>query len=170
METQTLHSVVISLFTQGKSQSKILKALKPWNVKRLFIYRTVKRYQETNSIEDRPHSGRPRSKRTPDVIKAIQEKIRQNPRRCQTDLAVQHDMSRQSMGRLIHEDLHMWSYHLRKVHLLSELQKVKRKDKCAKILQCLTAGTLPNLIFSDEKLFTGKWPGQTLVIESRKGL
>ncbi len=114
----------------------------------------MKRYQETNSIEDRPCSGQPRSKRTLDAIKAMREKIHQNLQRCQTDLAVQHDMSRQSMGRLIHEDLCMRSYHLRKVHLLSELQKVKRKDRCAKILQCLTAGTLPNLIFSDEKLFT----------------
>jgi len=56
--------IIINKFLNGESAGGIFKALKTGGVKRDYIYRTIKRYRETSSVEDRKRSGRPRSVRT----------------------------------------------------------------------------------------------------------
>ena len=52
---------IIGLFQGGKSATEICKSLKEDNVGRKLVYRTVKRYRETGSLQDRARSGRRRS-------------------------------------------------------------------------------------------------------------
>ena len=50
---------VIHFFLRGKSPGEIMKALEIPQKRRKFVYRTIKRYQDTGSVVDKPRSGRP---------------------------------------------------------------------------------------------------------------
>lgn len=145
---------VIEEYGKGKTRSEILKAGKPLNLNAMFIKRTLDRYEDTNSFEDRPRPGRPRTQRTPKTIKAVREKIRRNPRRSIRKMAKEHQTSPKSMQRLCRNDLGVYPYKLQKCQLLSEATKQKRLDRSKKLLKRHNDGTLDNIIFSDEKLFT----------------
>ena len=49
------------LFKAGKSRQDISKSLK---VKRMLVWRTLKHYEETGDIQNRPGQGRPKTART----------------------------------------------------------------------------------------------------------
>ena len=146
--------VIIQLHSEGKTRPEILRALKTLNVNPMFIKRTIERYEETCSIKDKPRSGRPKSKRTRKVIKAVRERIARNPRRSLTKMAKDFNMGETTMRELIKKDLGMYPYKMKQQQLLSDKVKVKRLQRSKIILQKLKAGTAPNIIFSDEKLFT----------------
>lgn len=44
-----------------------------------FVYHIVKRYTKDSSFEDRKKKSRPRTVRTPAVIKAVKARIQRNP-------------------------------------------------------------------------------------------
>ena len=48
-------SQIISLFQAGLSASDIFKQMKNENINRMFIYRTIKRFKDTQSVNDRPY-------------------------------------------------------------------------------------------------------------------
>ena len=50
---------IIHFFLRGKSPGEIMKALEIPQKRRKFVYRTIKRYQDTGSVVDKPRSGRP---------------------------------------------------------------------------------------------------------------
>ena len=54
----TIRSKIIELFIDGRSQKEILSDLKDLKINRQLIYRTIKRYKDTDSVQDRPRSGR----------------------------------------------------------------------------------------------------------------
>jgi transposase len=70
---------VIALQKCGKSDSQILKFLKPLKISRNFVYRVSKRYKELLGVEDRARSGRLKSVRAEAAIKTVRERIRRNP-------------------------------------------------------------------------------------------
>lgn len=78
---------VIALHKCDKSVTEIYNLLKKLKINKTFIYRTIERYNETFSVSDRKKSGRPRTVRTPKIIKAVKERIRRNPLRKQKILA-----------------------------------------------------------------------------------
>ena len=63
-------------------------------------------------------------------------------------------ISRTSMQRICKENLKMKPFKLRKQQLLTEKQKEKRLLRSKILLKKIKNYGLPNLIFSDEKLFT----------------
>ena len=65
-----------------------------------------------------------------------------------------HQMSKTTMLRLCKDDLKVYQYKLKKCQLLSDAAKQKRLDGSKKRLRRHRNGMLPDLIFSDEKLFT----------------
>ena len=103
--------------------SKIIKALK---LPRSTVNNVLKRYKETGRASNRPRSGRPRTARTPQLIKSVREKIRRNPDRNISQLAGERQ-------------------------LLSEAKKLKRLHGGK---QLLSAGTWCPIIWTDEKIFT----------------
>ena len=58
---------------------EIMEFLKLPGTKRKFVYRTIQRYFDTVSVQDRERSGRPCSIRTPQLKKVVPERILRNP-------------------------------------------------------------------------------------------
>ena len=71
----TDRAAVIKLFQAGHEQKQILNHLKMPNGRRMFIYRTIRRYQETGTVEDKVRSGRPSSIIAPRVKKRSGKKF-----------------------------------------------------------------------------------------------
>jgi hypothetical protein len=103
--------IIISLHKDGKTTGNILKSLDHLNLNlnRVFIWRVIKRYKETGKIGRRPSIGRPRPCRTPEIVKAVQTMIRQNPtkslRKMAKELAEEYNISEHTARRIVKEDL-----------------------------------------------------------------
>ena len=68
-------TAIIKLFKPGNCRQHISKSLK---VNRMLVWRTLKRYEETGDIQNRPGQGRPKTARIPQLVKSTREKIRRN--------------------------------------------------------------------------------------------
>lgn len=145
---------VIALFKCGKSESEIYKLLKNLKISRMFINRAIKRYNELSGVQDRVRSGRPRSVRTPETIKAVRERIRRNPLRKQKILSRELNISNRSMCRLVRDDLSMKAYRRSTGHLLTARLKEIRLTRCKRLLQWHATNGHENILFTDEKIFT----------------
>jgi transposase len=140
-------------FSEGKKPVEIFKLVKLHGIKRDFVYRTIRRLRETGTINDRPRSGRPRSVRTKERIKRIREKIRRNPARSSRKMAKEENVSRFAMDSILRDDLGLRPYRKRKVHGLTQKQKDKRLERCAKLAKRHAGRKVEKIVFSDEKFF-----------------
>ena len=52
---------IVLLYTSGNGPSEIARNMKEEKVNRMMVYRTLKRYRETCSVEDKPRPSRPTS-------------------------------------------------------------------------------------------------------------
>ena len=145
---------MITLLQSGKSNSFIFKALKPLGISRMFVWRTIKRYRETSSVDDRPRSGRPRTVRTDKAIKAVAARIRRKPLRKQKIMAREMGMSKRSMFRLIRDDLKMRAYRRTTGQRLNASRKKIRLDRAKALLARYADGQHRKILFTDEKIFT----------------
>ena len=75
---------MIELHNAGMSVKKIKNLLK---VPISTVYDAVARYKELGNAKDRPRSGRPRSARTKENIKAVRERVKRNPKRFMMKIA-----------------------------------------------------------------------------------
>lgn len=142
--------IILQRFQNGMSRGDIFRSLKNDGVTRVMIYRTVTRFLETGTINDRPRKGRARTTRTPRVIKVVRERLRRNcaisARKTATDLKI----NRESAREIFRKDLKLFPFKKQKVHGVSGLSKQKRLERCKNIL----AGHAGDeMIFSDEKIF-----------------
>jgi hypothetical protein len=69
------HVALIALHNCGKSHSLIFELLKPLKIPQMFTYQAIKHYKKLWRVENRAHSGCPRSVRTEATIKTVQEQI-----------------------------------------------------------------------------------------------
>lgn len=142
--------IIVTKYRNGECPSDIFKAMKYLGIKRDFVYKTLKRFKETSSTEDRRRSGRPRSARTDRVVKIVRERIRRKNHRSIRKLAADLNISRGSVHNILRHDLGCYAYKKRKVHGLSQASKQKRAERSNTILSW-HAGD--EFVFSDEKLF-----------------
>lgn len=149
--TKDLRSTVISLKKAGKKPMEIFRQIKCLGASRNFVYYTLKRYKDTCSLDDRPRSGRPRSVRTAANIKLIRERLRRNPCRTQKKMALQTNISRISVNRILKYDLKVRAYSRRKVHYLNDRLKTLRLNRCRQLLR---RHDHKKILFTDEKIFT----------------
>ena len=84
----------------------------------MLIKRMIDRFEETSSITDRPRSERPRTSRTPNLIKNMREKIRRNPRRSMRKMVKEAKTLPRTMRRICQDE--MSPYKLQKRQLISE--------------------------------------------------
>ena len=159
---QSQHSIqvreaIISLRAKGLPYSEIAKSINNAGlgpISKGTVCYNVKKYNETNSVKNRPKSGRPRSKRTPRRIRTIRQKIQRSKKRSIRKMAREADMSPTSMRRLVKEDLGMTSYKIKKRQLLTEASIQKRLTRCTWLSKWLKMWSLFSVIWTDEKLFT----------------
>lgn len=141
---------VINLHNDGKTRMEIVRALKALKVTPKFVTRTIKRFLETGSLQDRVRSGRPRSVRTSAMVKAVRERVRRNPQRSQRKLAGQLGISRRSVQRVLKNDLRLRPYKRCKRQALTAAAMEKRLVRCRQLLQRHGDDAI---LFSDEKIF-----------------
>jgi inhibitor of nuclear factor kappa-B kinase subunit alpha len=152
-EMNDKRSVVKFYYEQNFSPSEIFELLENNGFNRMFIHRTIKRLNETGSVADRKRSRRPRSARTVRRIKAVQARVRRNPRRSQRKLAPQMGTSRRTIQRIIKGDLVLTPYKRRKVHGLTMQQRGTRLERSKALLRRYADRDVERIVFSDEKLF-----------------
>lgn len=144
---------IVALFKCGKSAKEIYQLLKPLPINERFVFRTLQRYKEID-VEDRPRKGRPRSVRLPNVIHPVRERVRRNPLRKQKHLAVEMNVSKRSMSRILRQDLQLGAYWRCVRHLLTPRLKKIRAERCEKFLKRFKNNGHRRILFSDEKIFT----------------
>ena len=121
---------VVPIYRCGKKPNEIFNLLKQLNIRIRFFYRAIKRFCEHSTIGARARLGRQRSSRTPEVIKAMRERIRRNPLRKQKMMSRQLNVSTGTMSQIIRDDLHMKAYRWSVGHRLdARLKKSGMKEQ-----------------------------------------
>ena len=119
-------TAIVELFKAGNSRQNISKSLK---INRMFVWRPLKRYEETGGIHDRPGQGRPRTARTPKLVKSTREKIRSNSKRSIQNLAKESNVSHGTMSTVLRKDLKMSPVkHVKNTNFLLNLLTNDSKD------------------------------------------
>lgn len=123
-------NAVIALHLDKKTPIQIVRSLKHLKVNERFVYRVIKRYKETGSVDDRPRSGRPKSARTQETVEKVKEEIRQNPGRSAREMAKELDISSSSMQLLLKKDIGLNSCKQQNVHELTatDINKIGRTN------------------------------------------
>lgn len=145
---------VIALHKCGHPPNTILKLLQNLKINKQFVYRTISRYNMTQSIDDRERSGRPRTIRTPAAIKAVKARITRNPVRKQKLMAIQMSIKRSTLKKIINDDLGLHAYRRRKGHMLNARLKAIRLARSRVLLKRYAQNGHKKILFSDEKIFT----------------
>ena len=143
-------TATVELFKAGNARQDISKSIK---VNRMLVWRTLKRYEESEDIQNTPGQDRPRTARTPKLAKYTSEKIRRNPKRSIQNLAKETNLSYETMSTVPRKDRKMSPFKHVKKHQLSAQVVDKRFQRCKILLSRIEDGMLPNLVFSDEKKF-----------------
>ncbi|KAF2886366.1 hypothetical protein ILUMI_19807 [Ignelater luminosus] len=121
---------VLALHKMGKSANQIYSLLKKLPITKRFVFRTIAKYKETGSVEDRPRKGRPRSSHTEKVIKAVRSSINRNALRKQKVMAREMHIPPRTLSRIIKEDLGMSEYRRkRKKNVSKATPKLKVDNK-----------------------------------------
>ena len=84
-----VREAIITLRAKGFSYEKIAKSINNGlgPISKGTVCYNVKKYKETNSVENQPKTGRPCNKRTPQMIKNTREKIRRLVKRSMRKMA-----------------------------------------------------------------------------------
>lgn len=147
--------VVIGLKQCGMERGDIFRMLQPLGVTRIFLYRTVKLFEDTGGIIDRPKSGRPRVVRAPAAIRNVKERIERNPLRKQKILAREMKISPISIQSIIKHDLGLRAYKRHTGHQLTVALKQQRKLKSEALRrQYAKDAAHRRILFTNEKIFT----------------
>lgn len=115
--------IIIKKFISGMSAGAIFRELKHHGICRSYVYRTINRYNETGSNENRPKCGRKRTIRTDGTIKIVRERIRRNCDRSARKMAAELKINRESLRKILKEDLNMIAFKKKKFMDLQPLQK-----------------------------------------------
>ena len=150
---KTVNDIVEGYCKKGLPPAKIFRLMKRF-VSRGGVYKAVKRFRETESCAPRIRSTPEKPIRTKELIKKVRERLRRNPSRSARKLAKDTSVSVSTMQRLLKDDLHVYPYKFTKRQLLSNATKKKRLDRAKVLIKRLVVGTRPQVLWTDEKLFT----------------
>lgn len=147
---------VIALYLAGKSNSVIVKELQHLKINKMFVSRTINRYNDTGSVKKRYGGGPKKIATNPDMIRKVKARIQRNPRQRARKIAEEMHISDRSIRRILKNNLHMKPYKIQKVHELNATQMKVRLERAKELKRLHAAGEIPNIVFSDEKIFTIK--------------
>ena len=143
-------NTIVTLYKKGESNYCIAKKL---HIHRRTVWNVVKNFKETGETSNRPGQGRKRTVRTKRLVKNLREKLRRNSLRSAAKMAAEAGISQTSMRRILEEYLRTCPYKMQKRHEFSTTHERMRLDRCQHILNLMTDGTVPNLVFTDQKKF-----------------
>lgn len=118
------------------------------------VLKTVKRFQETGSVKDRPRSGRSKTATDEDTRMIVMQSFVENPHASTRKVAKQLNISHFS----VHSNLQLEKWHPYKMILVQELKEndyARRIDFCDKMMRLydIDRTFFDNIIFSDEATF-----------------
>jgi len=145
---------VIALFKCNKTSLEFFNLLKLLKITKKFVYRTIKRFNEFNTIDNKPRSGLPRETRTNAAVKAVAQRIRRNPLRKQKIMAREMKIPPRTMSRIIKEDLGLGAYLRCAGQRLTDALRQIRATKAKKLLQQYAKNGHRQILFTDENIFT----------------
>ena len=94
-------SKIVGLFLAGKSPKEILNSMKGEKVCRQLVYCTIRRYEDTGSVQERARTGRPTSVCTQQLRKKISSRISRNPRLSIRKMARDFSVSHESIRKVV---------------------------------------------------------------------
>lgn len=144
---------VIALYLTGKSQPAIVRELKHLKVNKMFVYRTITRYNDTGSIAKRYGGGPKKTATSSDMVRKVKARIERNPRRSGRKMAAELNISRERMQHILKNVLRLKPLKFQKAHDLTPQQKKVRLERAKELLRLHESGSLPNIVFSDEAPF-----------------
>ena len=115
---------IIELYHAGTSISKIIKQLK---VPKSTVYDAISRYKELGNTKDCPKCRHSHSYRTK-IIKAVQERVRRNPKRSIKKMAGDMIMDPKSMRTIVKTDLKLSPLKPKKRQQLTVLPKKELRE------------------------------------------
>jgi len=145
---------MIALFKCKKLLLEIYNLLKPLKITQKCVYRTIKRFSEMNTVDDRPRSGRPRETRTNTAVKAVAQRIRRNPLRKQKNMARDMKIPLRTISRIIKENHGFGAYRRSTGQRLTESLRQIRATRAKKLLQQYAKNGHRQILFTDKKIFT----------------
>lgn len=154
MDLQAKRDSVIALYLGKKSTSAIVRELRHLNVNRIFVYRTIKRYQDTGTVNKKYGGGRRPTATSATNVRKVRSKLARNPRRSGNAMAKEVGVSVASMHRILRNKLMVKPFKIQKVQDLTVAQKKMRHQRSKALKQRLVCGDLKNCVFTDEKVFT----------------
>lgn len=153
MKSKDIQNVVLLKLQAGKSPSEISKDL--CNV---VSERTVRNwksmYLKTGKIDLKKPPGLVRTVRTKNIIKKVQKRFQRKARQSVRKMACQLGISRQSLGRIVKEDLGLYPYRITIQPKLTDAHKQARITFANWVRRSLTKDSIRKILFSDEKYFT----------------
>lgn len=145
---------VVALYLAGKSQPAIVRELEHLKVNKVFVYRTITRYNDTGSIAKRHGGGHQKTATSREMVQKVKKRLERNPRRSANQMAKELKISDRSIRRILKNDLKVKPYKIQKAHDLTPKQQQVRLERAKELLRLAESGQLPNIVFSDEKIFT----------------
>jgi hypothetical protein len=129
----SVKELILKIYLQNQTCGSISGDLSKFNVKRNFVYLTVKRYIETGSSGRRKYETRKRSVTTRVVVKKIRERIKRKCDISAKKLAADLELNRETVRLVLKNDLQLSAYKKIKIHELTRATVEKRFTR-AKIL------------------------------------
>lgn len=145
---------VIALHLSGKRPKQILSELHHLNINRKFVYRTIKRLSDASTLNKREKPGPQRTARSQQNVSRLKRRITRNPRQSARKLAKDMNISDWCVRKMLKSDLHLKPYKIQKSQELTMAQKQVRLQRAKHLKSLADRGKLPNIVFSDEKVFT----------------
>lgn len=144
---------VIALYLAGKSQPAIVRELKHLNVNKVFVYRTITRYNNTGSIAKRHGGGHQKTATLREMVRKVKKRLERNPRRSANQMAKELKISDRSIRRIMKNELKVKPYKFQKAHDLTPKQQQVKLERAKELLRLAESGQIPNIVFSDEIFF-----------------
>lgn len=115
------------------------------------IKQWVRKFEETGSTLNKRVPGRRRSARTDENIERVRASVRQQPNLSTRKRAAALNVTRSSVLRILHKDLHMHPYKIQLVHELKPTDPANRLLFANEMMNRFPA--VDNILFSDEAHF-----------------
>ncbi|CAM4820023.1 unnamed protein product [Rotaria magnacalcarata] len=136
----------------GMSSLQIAKQLR-----KVVSERTVRRwqhmYRSTDTIDLKTPAGRPRIIRTKSLIRKVKNRFIYKGRQSARKLVNSRGISKGTIGRIIHEDLHLHAYRVIVESNLNDEHKQRRVSFTYWVRKFLRKKDREKILFTDEKYF-----------------
>ena len=117
---------MLMLHLAGKRPMEIFKELASVGVKKDFVYRTLRRYRNTGTVDTQQGRASNRTATGATNVKKVRDRLRYDPGRSIRKLAADLQISSASVHTILHRDLQKKAYKLQEQHRLTSKQKKTR--------------------------------------------